>query len=108
MAVHDVDMHPVGARRLDAAYLLAQPREIGAEDRGGDPDGGGRVSGPGPALTIKRGVGTVSPARARHAPSIIMRPSQRKLIYSVPSASVSPRSPPHRPRYTSLLSAHLT
>ena len=38
MAVHHVDMDPVGAGRVDRAHLLAQPREIGGEDRGGDAD----------------------------------------------------------------------
>ena len=38
MAVHHVDMDPVGAGRVDRAHLLAQPREIGGEDRGRDAD----------------------------------------------------------------------
>ncbi len=38
MAVHHVDMDPVGARRVDGADLLAEPGEIGREDGGGDAD----------------------------------------------------------------------
>ena len=38
MAVHHVDMDPVGARRVDGADLLAEPGEIGREDGGGDTD----------------------------------------------------------------------
>ena len=36
MAVHDVDVDPVGAGLVDRAHLLAEPREIGGQDRGGD------------------------------------------------------------------------
>ena len=36
VAVHDVDMDPVGAGRVDGAHLLAKPREVGGEDGGGD------------------------------------------------------------------------
>jgi hypothetical protein len=32
--VHHVDMDPVGAGRLDRAHFLAEPREIGRQDRG--------------------------------------------------------------------------
>ena len=35
MAVHHVDMNPIGAGRGHGAHLLAQPREIGREDRRG-------------------------------------------------------------------------
>jgi hypothetical protein len=41
MAVHHVDMDPVGARGLDRAHLFAKAREIGAEDRRGNTDGSG-------------------------------------------------------------------
>ena len=33
MAVHDVDMDPVGAGGVDRAHLLAELGEIGGEDR---------------------------------------------------------------------------
>ena len=33
MAVHHVDMDPVGAGGIDRAHLLAEPREIRGEDR---------------------------------------------------------------------------
>ena len=36
MAVHDVDVDPVGAGRVDRADFLAELREVGGEDRGGD------------------------------------------------------------------------
>ena len=36
MAVHDVDMDPVGAGGIDRAHFLAQFREIGGQDRRGD------------------------------------------------------------------------
>ena len=36
MAVHHVDMDPVGAGRIDRAHLLAEPGEIGGKDRGRD------------------------------------------------------------------------
>ena len=36
MAVHDVDMDPVGAGGVDRADFLAELREIGGEDRRGD------------------------------------------------------------------------
>ena len=36
MAVHDVDMDPVGAGGIDRAHFFAQFREIGGEDRRGD------------------------------------------------------------------------
>ncbi len=39
MAVHDVDVDPVGARGVDRPHFLAEPREIGREDRRGDADG---------------------------------------------------------------------
>ena len=41
MAVHDVDMDPVGAGGIDRAHLLAQFREIGGEDRWGDDERAG-------------------------------------------------------------------
>ena len=39
MAVHDVDVDPVGAGLVDRAHLLAEPGEIGGQDRGGDDHG---------------------------------------------------------------------
>ena len=39
MAVHDIEMDPVGAGLVDRADLLAQPGEVGGEDRGGNKDG---------------------------------------------------------------------
>ena len=36
MAVHDVDVDPVGAGRVDRADFLAELREIGGQDRRGD------------------------------------------------------------------------
>jgi hypothetical protein len=36
MAVHDVDMDPVGAGGIDRANLFAELCEIGGEDRRGD------------------------------------------------------------------------
>lgn len=39
MPVHDVDMDPVGAGRIDGADLLTQFGEVGGQDRGGDADG---------------------------------------------------------------------
>ena len=36
MAVHHVDMDPVGAGLVDRAHFLAEPGEIGGEDRRGD------------------------------------------------------------------------
>ena len=42
MPVHDVEVQPVGAGGGDGARFLAQPGEIGGEERGGDSDGTGR------------------------------------------------------------------
>src|SRR3546814_2095743 len=39
MAVHHVDMDPVGAGLVNGTDFLAQAREIGGEDGGGDADG---------------------------------------------------------------------
>jgi hypothetical protein len=36
MVVHHVEVDPVGAGRDDALDLLAQPREIGGKNAGGD------------------------------------------------------------------------
>ena len=36
MAVHHVDMDPVCAGAVDRAHFLAEPGEVGREDRGGD------------------------------------------------------------------------
>ena len=36
MAVHDVDMDPVGAGGVDRAHLLAELGEVGGQDRWGD------------------------------------------------------------------------
>ena len=36
MAVHHVDVDPVGAGLVDRAHFLAEPGEVGGEDRGGD------------------------------------------------------------------------
>ena len=36
MAVHHVDVDPVGAGLVDRADLLAEPGEIGGQDRRGD------------------------------------------------------------------------
>ena len=36
MAVHHVDVDPVGAGRVDRAHFLAEPGEIGGQDRRGD------------------------------------------------------------------------
>ena len=41
VAVHHVDMDPVGAGRVDGAHLLAKSGEVGGEDRGRDQDGAG-------------------------------------------------------------------
>ena len=38
MPVHHVDMDPVAARLVDGAHFLAQPREIGGENRWGNDD----------------------------------------------------------------------
>ena len=38
MAVHDIDVDPVGAGFVDRAHLFAETREIGREDRRGDAD----------------------------------------------------------------------
>ena len=38
MAIHHIDMDPVGAGGVDRADLLAQPREIGGEDGRRDAD----------------------------------------------------------------------
>jgi hypothetical protein len=39
MAVHHVDVDPVGAGLVDRAHFLAEPGEIGGQDRGGDERG---------------------------------------------------------------------
>ena len=39
MAVHHIDVDPVGARRLDGLDLRAQPGEIRRQDGGRDQDG---------------------------------------------------------------------
>ena len=36
MAVHDVDVDPVGPGLIDRAHFLAEPGEVGGEDGGGD------------------------------------------------------------------------
>ena len=36
MAVHDVDVHPVGPRSLDRPHFLAEARKIGRPDGGSD------------------------------------------------------------------------
>ena len=36
MAVHHVDVDPVGARLVDRAHVLAQLGEVGGQDRGRD------------------------------------------------------------------------
>ena len=38
MPVHDVDMDPIAAGGIDGAHLLAEPGEVGREDRWGDDD----------------------------------------------------------------------
>ena len=42
MAVHDVDVDPVGAGLIDRAHFLAEPGEVRGEDRGRD-DGHGAI-----------------------------------------------------------------
>jgi hypothetical protein len=44
MAVHHVDVDPVGPGRVDRADLLAQAGEIGGQDRRGD-EGTGHATG---------------------------------------------------------------
>ena len=41
MAVHDVEVQPIGAGGLDRCDLVAQAREVGGEQAGGDGDSGG-------------------------------------------------------------------
>jgi hypothetical protein len=36
MAVHNVEMDPVGPGPVDRPHLLAEPREVGRKDRGRD------------------------------------------------------------------------
>ena len=36
MAVHHVDVDPVGAGLVDRAHFLAELGEVGGQDRGGD------------------------------------------------------------------------
>ena len=45
MPVHHIHMHPVAARRIDGADVLAKPRKVGGEDGGGDEDGAGGHGG---------------------------------------------------------------
>ena len=40
MAVHDVDVDPVGAGLVDRAHFLAELGEVGGQDRRGDERGG--------------------------------------------------------------------
>ena len=39
MPVHDVEMNPVGAGRIDGANLFTQPGEVGSQDRWRDDEG---------------------------------------------------------------------
>src|SRR5579871_1189041 len=38
MAVHDIDVDPVGARRFGRGHLLSQPRKIGRQNGRSNPD----------------------------------------------------------------------
>ena len=46
MAVHHIDVDPIGAGRVDGAHFLAQPREVGGQNRGCDEDFGAWLSRP--------------------------------------------------------------
>jgi hypothetical protein len=39
MAVHDIDVDPVGAGGVDRSYFLAKAREVSGQDRGRDKQG---------------------------------------------------------------------
>src|SRR5690606_8605458 len=69
MAVHDVDVDPVGARRLQGADLLAQLGEVAGQDGGADQRGGRGGLGHGPAtyVGVRRGASRAADARSRVA-----------------------------------------
>ncbi len=39
MPVHHIDMHPIGARRINRAHLFTQPRKVGGKNGGGNQRG---------------------------------------------------------------------
>ena len=57
MAVHHIDMDPVASRLIDGADLLAEPGEIGGQDRRGDEERAGHgVAGSMPGYTAATGL----------------------------------------------------
>ena len=54
MAVHHVEMDPVGAGLIDRAHLLAEPCEIGGQDRRGDRAAGASISFDKSAASVSR------------------------------------------------------
>ena len=88
VAVHDIEMDPVGAGGVDRAHLLAQPREVGGQHGRGDQrafghDGmlsscppsiagspGGTNTNPAPTVAISSGPGSPRAAIAGRPPAI--------------------------------------
>ena len=86
MPVHHIDMDPVGAGRVHGAHFLAEAREIGGEDGGGDADRllhrpsltEARLGGQGKCPTYPRLSAACEPSRVRDA---------MKKLSAPPSAS---------------------
>src|SRR3954469_17800835 len=69
VTVHHIDMNPVGARLVDRAHFLAEPGEVGGEDRGGDERlGHGPISGLQPRRTRRAMKKPSSPPCASRTP----------------------------------------
>ena len=83
MAVHHIDMDPVGAGRVDRANLLAQPGEIGGEDGRGDADG--LLHGSNPNIAASRAGKESAPTYPRLS---AVRPSVKRAMKK-PSAPPS-------------------
>ena len=117
-AVHDVEMDPVGARRIDRANFFAEPREVGGEERWRDKQRRAHARGilgrtkramasatPASSLVVAVAfaaartqagacpIATDSPARANIGRSFAMSPSAATCVSSTPNACASAAIP---------------
>src|SRR4051794_16176401 len=88
VTVHHIDMNPVGARLVDRAHFLAEPGEVGGEDRGGDERlGHGPISGLQPRRTRRAMKKPSSPPCASRTPGRMRtQPSRDDVAKSSRSA----------------------
>src|SRR5207302_9880766 len=81
VAVHDVDLDPVGAAGLRLRHLVAQPEEVGRKDRGDDLDAPAHAAAAWSTSHSASGISPAGtwPAWARRSASAFSAPVTKKI-----------------------------